>query len=428
MDINFDSTTVEEIRRDIFKFRNDINKQYLEEYYNAPSYAEILGVNRKEIHHSNFLAWILNDNASHSLSKYPIKKFLEVLVKHCKKFQYSRNKEFFDAIVTDDISFSSLAIEREKNLNKSGRLDLYVETKSTFKNNTIRLIIENKVQSKENEDQTLRYFEYFEQNKREKEINIYVYLTPISGIDLVELVEPECICKEFIQINYQALVDSMLQPILNRNINDKVEMIITDYLQALSQPSIDSGNDLKQGLIMAIGNEERELLNKFWKNNQKLILTALYAISSDPYQEKDVRDVIKDAIGKISGDISEEGYWSKYGHIKNLEQYCDAIKEKYPIDIDKMKYSNAGRISFFLKCNGYFCAFLHEADPKNIPMIRVSKVFKDDFDKLKSTMEKRNYLNYKPKYNEKEKKILLHIDSVEVLNLVFELILDKKLS
>ena len=40
---------------------------------------------------------------------------------------------------------------------------------------------------------------------------------------------------------------------------------------------------------MALGEEEKDLLNKFWNKNQNLIKAALYAISSDADQEEDAR-------------------------------------------------------------------------------------------------------------------------------------------
>lgn len=320
MDYDFDNMTIEEIRQDIFKFRNDINTQRIDAYYSAPSYSEILGVSRRELSHSNFLAWILDDQESHSLSYFPIKKFLEILVSYANEEQFSNNKALFNAIVTDDISLSNLTIEREVGLGKFGRLDLYAEMKATLSNNDeyrVKIIVENKVKSNEHSDQTKKYFDYFEANKNPNDINLFVFLTPLSGIDLIELIEPECACKEFIQINYQALVDSMFQPILNKNITEKTKMVIQDYLQSLSQPSIDMQDDYKQGLIMAIGNEERELLTKFWEKNKKLILAALSAMSSDPDQEKDERDNIKDAIGKISNSTKDRSLYSIFFNDEN---------------------------------------------------------------------------------------------------------------
>ena len=83
MNETFGFSSIEEVRHDIFKFRNDVYTLRLEKYYSAPSYSEILGVSRKESSHSNFLAWLLNDKESHSLSDFPMRKFLEILVSHC---------------------------------------------------------------------------------------------------------------------------------------------------------------------------------------------------------------------------------------------------------------------------------------------------------------------------------------------------------
>jgi hypothetical protein len=50
--------TIEEIRNEIIKFNNDINVQKLESLYSSKSFPEIMGVSRKELMHSNFIAWI----------------------------------------------------------------------------------------------------------------------------------------------------------------------------------------------------------------------------------------------------------------------------------------------------------------------------------------------------------------------------------
>ncbi|WP_175609228.1 PD-(D/E)XK nuclease family protein, partial [Elizabethkingia anophelis] len=182
---------------------------------------------------------------------------------------------------------------------------------NTHKN--VKLIIENKVESKENNDQTNNYFNHFDSVKNENETIIYIYLTPISTLDLIELIEAECNCKEFIQINYQSIVDYLIEPALNQNISDRTKNILTEYLKSLSQPSIDNEIDgHKQELIMALGNEERKLLSSFWKKNQKLILASLYAISSDPEQEKDTRDSIREALDNLSSDKDRSTFNIKY--------------------------------------------------------------------------------------------------------------------
>ncbi len=319
--------TLDQIRNEIIRFKNDVVSQKLESYYGTKSFGEILGVSRKELAHSNFIAWLLSGQESHNLGNYPFKKFLEILLLSSKGQQLDKYKKLFDATITGDLTVNDLRIVTEKSIKDVGRVDIFIEAEieffDEFKN--LRVVIENKVRSKEHSDQTTKYFDYYESKGDANWINLYVFLTPISGIALSDLEEPECSCKEYIQTNYQNLVDYLLEPILNMDTSGKTKMIIREYLQSLSQPTQNEDDEEhKQGLIMAIGNEERELLTHFWERNQKLILSALYAISSDPDQDKDTRDSIGTALNSISVGERDRSLISIYF---NDELYVEKIKK-----------------------------------------------------------------------------------------------------
>ena len=321
---NFEELSIDNIRNEIIKFKNDIISQKLNKYYSSKSYSEILGVSRRELSHSNFIAWLLNNQETHDLSSYPIKKFLEILVISSQEKHQIKHKKLFDSIIIDDLKIESLDIVTERVIQNVGRLDLYIEAELFYSNelHKIRIIIENKVSTKEHSNQTTKYYDYYENLEDKSWKNIYVFLTPISGIELSELIEVECSCKEYIQTNYQNLVDYLLEPILNKNISEKTRHIINEYLQALSQPTQnEEDKEHIRGLIMAIGNEERELLTKFWEQNQKLILSALYAISSDPDQEEETRDNIGSALQSISSNQKDRSLITiLYENIKEVEK------------------------------------------------------------------------------------------------------------
>jgi hypothetical protein len=319
--------TLDQIRNEIIKFKNDVASQKLESYYGTKSLGEIFGVSRKELAHSNFVAWLLSNIESHNLGNYPLNKFLEILVLSSRDQQSDKHKRLFDAIITGDLSVNDLLIVTEKSIKNVGRVDILIEAEieffDEFKN--LRVVIENKVTTKEHSDQTTKYYDYYESLDDTNWINLYVFLTPISGIALSDLEEPECSCKDYIQTNYQNLVDYLLEPILNMDTSDKTKMIIREYLQTLSQPAQNEDDEEhRQGLIMAIGNDERELLTHFWDRNQKLILSALYAISSDPDQDKDVRDSIGTALNSISVGEKDRSLMSVYF---NGELCVDKIKK-----------------------------------------------------------------------------------------------------
>lgn len=326
---------IEELRNLIRKFNNDENVTQLDNYYNSKCLPEILGTSRKELVHSNFLAWIINESESHQLLDFPLRKFLELIVININDRQKKKYKNLFDSIIVSDYSISDLYIETERFEKGVGRIDLYIEVTIQIngKRKRLRLIIENKVGSNEQDNQTTKYYNYYENLNEKKLVNLYVFLTPISSLDLEKLREPECSCKEYTQLNYQLIVDFILEPALKRNITSKTEFIIKQYLQSLSQPTIDKDNvEYNQGLIMALGTEERNLLNKFWEKNQKLILATLYAISSDKHQEEDVRDDVSSALSSLSNrDYSKfEFKGVVYNKSRLVNKVVKSYVEEYP--------------------------------------------------------------------------------------------------
>jgi hypothetical protein len=287
--------TVDEIRDEILRFKNDSDVQRLQSLYKTKSFSEILGVTRREISHSGFLAWILNDKESHYLSLFSITRFLEIIIRSSKDRDKEKHKDLFNSVITDDFSIKNSTTESEKSISGVGRLDIYIEIDISFgnKQTKLKIIIENKVESKEKNDQTNAYFNYFEKVKKENEICLYIYLTPLPTIELESLSESESRCKEFIQINYQYLVDYLLEPALEQNISPKTRFIIEEYLQSLSQPILDlETTEFNEGLIMALKAQEKDLLTNFWKKNEKLIRSAIYAIRSNS-EDPDERSNMK---------------------------------------------------------------------------------------------------------------------------------------
>jgi len=132
---------------------------------------------------------------------------------------------------------------------------------------------------------------------KDSDINLFVYLTPISNIALNDLEEPESASKEFIHINYQSILDYLLEPILKRDTSDRTKIIINEYIKSLSQPTMEKyDKEHKPDLIMALGTEERALLNNFWEKNQKLIMAALYARSIDDEVDEEGREAFSKVI------------------------------------------------------------------------------------------------------------------------------------
>lgn len=95
----------------------------------------------------------------------------------------------------------------------------------------------------------------------------------------------------------------------------------------MSQPALaEKGviNKQKQGYIMALGKDEKELLSNFWRKNEKLIISALYAISIDETQDELVRETTGKALSALSS--SDRDYSTINLFINNI-QYKTSFKK-----------------------------------------------------------------------------------------------------
>ena len=362
---------MDQIRDDIIRSKNDPDYQRLEEFYKSKSFSEIVGISRREDIHSKFLVWLLNNSESHGLGDYPVKKFLDIVVKFSKD-KLNENSDLYNSIVTEDYEVKSVFVQREKDI-KTGRLDIYIElalaisdkqTKGENEDLHLKLIIENKVDSKENDDQTERYYNYFSSLK-DNAVKIYIYLTPISTPDLKERGDPECVRNEFIQINYQSIVDFLIEPALKLNITEHTRNILNEYLKTLSQPLINN-NKNKNKMIMALSENEKNLLSRFWNKNQKLIMASADVIISDENQPLEVRNTAKAMKENLSSVLLGGVYTEQY-HLDLLKP-SEKIKELYFTLKEKIKNLDK---SLEPKYNQQYIAFV--ANTNRVVNIRIQK-------------------------------------------------------
>jgi hypothetical protein len=320
-------------------FENDQNIDLLKKHYKEKSMLDILRVSRNEAVHSAFLEWIIKDDETHKLGQFPIREFLKLIARRLDKQEITRNTwskddRLLKAIIANDFELTDLEYyaERKEDL---GRPDLQIHGLLGSEENDkkrFKIIIENKVRAPETDNQTERYFKQFENAKQDGDLIFYVYITPISSVILNQLDSPECSCKDFIQINYQLILDSVLEPSVIKCESEgfeKTKMIINDYITALGKPTIDIGNNGE--LIMAISTKESELLTSFYEEHQEIILAAISALSMDPNQAEEVRFEASKAVKALG---STRGDWRV---IDKLRSIYDEMRAEDEIKFNEMK-------------------------------------------------------------------------------------------
>jgi len=117
---NIEKIEIDEIRKLIKEFNNDLIVSELSTYYSTRTFSEILGVSRKEAAHNNFLSWLFNPTESHQIGDVAVRKLINLIFHSAKPNQLNLKQEFSDSIIVEDYHLSELKTFAEKSIGKEG--------------------------------------------------------------------------------------------------------------------------------------------------------------------------------------------------------------------------------------------------------------------------------------------------------------------
>ena len=269
--------------------------EQLNKYFNEKSIIEILHVERKENYHSNFLKWFFEDRGLYDKS---IRLLLLLLLKRNRQLLNSHFPAVIrKALLTNSFYIDNVRAELEDSIINNegkGRCDIRLVITYHFPDGEpkkLYVLVENKVFSEEhkagNTDifQTKFYFDHY-CTEYGKDNCIFVFLNLIDPLELNNLTESKCKCKDFIQINYQDLLDNVLAEVVSYpDIKPRNQFIIKEYIKGLS---IQKNNG-----IMAMEKTLSDLLISFWENNNELIKLSLEALELSPNIDEEYREQVK---------------------------------------------------------------------------------------------------------------------------------------
>ena len=379
------------------------DKNYLElyDYYAKDTIMDILGVARQENPHSSFLRWILDKSVIHDYGTLSMRKFLEtVCLFHDKVYcsQYGTeevHKVFWqesdnllsegNGDLLEEIRFGRYeiveqSIAKELVLKGQRRADIFAALKIKMQRISgekyLIVLIENKVHSQEHDDpkkergQTEAYVkdllnqelvnntirnmldESLEELKDKETLKLFVYLNPARTDDikgeLSELKEKgevkkssSCFAKskEFISLNYQYLLDGLIEP-LYRITSDTIQKNrLNDYIRCLGQAKISAVNDEtdseKNGkrrirdeyLIMAVSARERELAVSLFKEYHDTLWKII--------ESMDTRN--DDEYGGFLVNEKDKDFWISLANLYRRIKFLDKITTAEEKDYEKLK-------------------------------------------------------------------------------------------
>lgn len=302
-----------EISKLIANFYKDTSYMKWEQLYNKDTLLGITKTDKYEESHSLIIRYILDPRERHELGTKPLELFLRLLV--IKNLENETVRKYANDLLLKSNTFNVLVSVPEKT-DKKSRYDIYIEFEINNTKSTI--IIENKVLSTENENQTKKYSEY----SKDYQDPILVYL---SNND-------KCESPDFICITYQDLLEFVIEPLYYYVENETTKQLLKDYMRIISHI------DTKEGSVtLAMSNEEKSLLRKIYNENQELFERMVEALTGDELT-KEEKETYKKAI-EISKN--HRAKWSYKGKTMNSKELV--------LTIVKEQLQNGNNIEYLSK-------------------------------------------------------------------------------
>lgn len=292
-----------DVKKELINYHNNPDNEAVYSYFVKDDMWKILNIQRYEPSHSAFLAWFFNQNSG-LFSQVKALIYLLIVKGNTNLLKNGWNKtndmkSFVDAVLVGAFSIKSVSVVPEQQVDKlskirfSDKIDIYIHCDISIdlgcgkEGKSLEIFIENKIDSSENlygknvtnsnlskkeqnylgYSQTERYYYAFSKEGGNRQSNsvdyqLFAYLTPHGD---------KCKSNNYILITYQDLVDNIFDNYLRRDdVDQNIKELVRAYLHNLGNPFNKKG-------IIAMSEEERNLLSKFFERNRSLFMATLEA-------------------------------------------------------------------------------------------------------------------------------------------------------
>ena len=235
------------------------------------------------------IAWLFNNNEFCNLPESSLLFLLRLIANTADRQKPKDNINFQDLwkrIFLNQVSklskvkneYAETEIQTITTVNNSeeekGKADIVI-TCTVDGNDKIRICIENKVDSKEHDDQCKKYYNYFSKlDKSDGFKTIYVFLAPQNPQK--ELSDGG----HYIKITYQDLLDAVLYPLVQYKdmLSSQSYFYLIEYINTLTS--------IRTNTILAMSQEYNKLLQNFYSANEDLIFAAIQAAAPEELKEQ----------------------------------------------------------------------------------------------------------------------------------------------
>lgn len=343
-----------------------------------PTTFEIYAKSNAELAHSSFLASLFSPDNNGGYGDIPLKKFIKLIDKKLiekklsgkerksKKSLVTFSNEYIpeSSILFENYKLNNIEVNTEYKIKSKKSIDIKLDFIYIFDDNNTQsfsIIIENKIDAQEGDNQTNNYFSIIDDMKTDSK-NVYVYLTLFKPKK-----DPN---SEFIVITYDELFEYVIEPLSSKkyentyfytNLLDYRRLLLKKIGKNLNKKYI-GVESIKKDHIELFNyienkgsNENSDLLNKFLIEYNDVLVTLGVKTENDVYDFCDLNLNSEDRlyffpVGSYKSKIKTEEYFKKYEDYKKYEIYpLDAKKLELQINGEKINtYKNASELVKYL--------------------------------------------------------------------------------
>lgn len=205
---------------------------------------DVLRIGRTEIRHSNMLAWLFDPNENHGLGDKVLVELIKLVIDKLDNSKICLRT--LNLLLKNNYSFN---VFREYN-----NIDLLLISSE----HNIVICIENKIDSREHNNQLARYKNFVEMTYSEYE-QYYLYLTPL-GTESSDL-------ETWISISYKEIVSIIEKALIGSSLSSAIAMLIENYLEIIKRDIMDK-QEIKQ-LCNEIYLKHKKALDFIYYNKSK---------------------------------------------------------------------------------------------------------------------------------------------------------------
>lgn len=226
----------------------------------------VLGITKAEIRHSRLIAWLLDPSENHGLEDAFLREAIKKVIHNSLDNDTTRfTGTSFDWLLTE---FKNVVINREDKINTGKRVDIIITAEGN--GHKFLLAIENKVDSTESKNQTRDYYNSLCNKYVDYDKKMFVFLTP-NGYEA----EDEHWCT----LSYEDIVAAIELAKFGKNLPQKSEMIIDDYVKAVKNEILGDENLIK--LSDEIYDSHRVAIDTLLKKSSKKDDPALIELKTN---------------------------------------------------------------------------------------------------------------------------------------------------